>query len=325
MKPEISIIVPVYNVENYINGCIDSILNQEFKNFELILVNDGSTDKSGLICDEYEKKDDRVKVIHQEYKGVSAARNVGINNAKGHYIGFVDSDDYIYKDMYSTLYNLCEQTNSDIGVCKLFREIDGKIINLDDKLIIKEMDNEEAMKELFKGILYRFSLANKLFKKSCFNGVEFPEGRIHEDLSTTYKLFANSAKTVYTNSTGYVYVKRSNSILTKQFYEKRLDAFYGWDEILQFMKYYSNELDEYVNSAFGYGSIDNIFYILNQVNDKVSREKYLSKIRIYTKKYNRELMKNSNLSVKQKFIIKVLNFNPKFLGLIKYKEKLCQK
>lgn len=325
MKPEISIIVPVYNVENYINGCIDSILNQEFKNFELILVNDGSTDKSGLICDEYEKKDDRVKVIHQEYKGVSAARNVGINNAKGHYIGFVDSDDYIYKDMYSTLYNLCEQTNSDIGVCKLFREIDGKIINLDDNLIIKEMDNEEAMKELFKGILYRFSLANKLFKKSCFNGVEFPEGRIHEDLSTTYKLFANSAKTVYTNSTGYVYVKRSNSILTKQFYEKRLDAFYGWDEILQFMKYYSNELDEYVNSAFGYGSIDNIFYILNQVNDKVSREKYLSKIRIYTKKYNRELMKNSNLSVKQKFIIKVLNFNPKFLGLIKYKEKLCQK
>ena len=187
------------------------------------------------------------------------------------------------------------------------------------------MYNEEAMKELFKGILYRFSLANKLFKKSCFNGVEFPEGRIHEDLSTTYKLFANSAKTVYTNSTGYVYVKRSNSILTKQFYEKRLDAFYGWDEILQFMKYYSNELDEYVNSAFGYGSIDNIFYILNQVNDKVSREKYLSKIRIYTKKYNRELMKNSNLSVKQKFIIKVLNFNPKFLGLIKYKEKLCQK
>lgn len=325
MKPEISIIVPVYNVENYINGCIDSILNQEFKNFELILVNDGSTDKSGLICDEYEKKDDRVKVIHQEYKGVSAARNVGINNAKGHYIGFVDSDDYIYKDMYSTLYNLCEQTNSDIGVCKLFREIDGKIINLDDKLIIKEMDNEEAMKELFKGILYRFSLANKLFKKSCFNGVEFPEGRIHEDLSTTYKLFANSLKTVYTNSTGYIYVKRNNSILTKQFYEKRLDAFYGWDEILQFMKNYSKNLDKYVNSAFGYGSIDNIFYILNQVNDKEKQAKYLSKIRVYTKKYRKELIKNSNLSLKQKIIIRILNFNPKCLGLIKYKETICLK
>lgn len=317
MKPEISIIVPVYNVENYITGCVESILNQEFKNFELILVNDGSTDKSGLICDEYEKKDDRVKVIHQEYKGVSAARNVGINNAKGHYIGFVDSDDYIYKDMYSTLYDLCEQTNSDIGVCKLFREIDGKIINLDDNLIIKEMDNEEAMKELFKGILYRFSLANKLFKKSCFNDVEFPEGRIHEDLSTTYKLFANSAKTVYTNSTGYVYVKRNNSILTSMYSEKRLQAFIGWSEIIPFMKAkYKNLIDEVI-SCFSYSCIDNIYYILNQVNEKSEKKKLLKRLNVYVKKYYKDIFRNKRLVIKQKILLTIFRYSTSLLLILR--------
>lgn len=317
MKPEISIIVPVYNVENYINGCIDSILNQEFKNFELILVNDGSTDKSGFICDEYEKKDDRVKVIHQEYKGVSAARNIGINNASGNYIGFVDSDDYIYKDMYSTLYNLCEQTNSDIGVCKLFREIDGNIINLDDNLIIKEMDNEEAMKELFKGILYRFSLANKLFKKSCFNGVEFPEGRIHEDLSTTYKLFANSVKAVYTNSTGYVYVKRNNSILTSIYSEKRLQAFIGWSEIIPFMKEKYENLIEEVISCFSYSCIDNIHYILNQVTDKSEKKKLLKRLNIYVKKYYKDIFRNKRLSIKQKLLLTIFRYSTSLLLILR--------
>ncbi len=317
MNPEISIIVPVYNVEKYIVGCIESILNQEFKNFELILVNDGSTDKSGVICDEYEKKDDRVKVIHQEYKGVSSARNIGVNNAKGNYIGFVDSDDYIYKDMYSTLYNLCQQTNSDIGVCKLFREINEKIINLEDNLIIKEMDNEEAMKELFKGVLYRFSLANKLFKKSCFCGVEFPEGRIHEDLSTTYKLFANSLKTAYTNSTGYVYVKRNNSILTSLYNEKRLQAFIGWNEIIPFMKAnYENLIDEVI-LCFSYSCIDNIHYILNQVTRKSEKKKLLKKLNIYVKKYYNDIFKNKNLVIKQKIVLTIFRYNTSLLLMLR--------
>lgn len=274
MRPEISIIVPVYNVENYIEGCIDSILNQEFNDFELILVNDGSTDSSGVICDAYKEKDSRVIVIHQEYKGVSAAWNVWIHIAKGNYIGFVDSDDYIYIDMYSVLYNLCKETNSDIGVCKLFREIDDKILNLEEDLIIKKMGNEEAMRELFKVGLYRFSLANKLFKKSCFDGVQFPEGRIHEDLSTTYKLFANSNKAVYTNLTGYVYVKRGNSILTSTYSEKRLQAFIGWSEIIPFMKSNYESLIDEVISCFSYSCIDNIHYILNQVTEGSEQKNY---------------------------------------------------
>lgn len=108
MKPEISIIVPIYNVEKYLPKCIESILSQTFTNFELILVNDGSKDRSGIICDEYASKDNRIKVIHKENGGVSSARNSGVDLASGKYIGFVDPDDYIKKDMYERLHYLCK-------------------------------------------------------------------------------------------------------------------------------------------------------------------------------------------------------------------------
>src|SRR5690625_2816139 len=190
MRPQISIIVPVYNVASYVQQCLDSILDQTFKGFEVIVINDGSTDNTGEIIDKYTKKDRRVKAIHQSYGGVSSARNIGIELATGEYIGFVDGDDYIKKDMFETLYRMCVDTESDIAICRLGRKIDDNIINNTvEPLYTKELDKEEAMCELFKGILYRFSLCNKLFKKSCFQGISFPVGRIHEDLATTYRLF----------------------------------------------------------------------------------------------------------------------------------------
>ena len=116
MSPKISIIVPVYKVEPYIHKCIDSILNQTFKEFELILVDDGSPDNCGNICDEYAKKDNRVRVIHKENGGISSARNIGLDVSNGEYIGFVDSDDYIKLDMYERLYNSCKVNNADISI-----------------------------------------------------------------------------------------------------------------------------------------------------------------------------------------------------------------
>ena len=155
MKPEISIIVPIYNVEKYLPRCIESILAQTFTNFELILVNDGSEDDSGEVCDRYAKEDKRIKVIHKKNGGVSSARNAGLKNSIGNYIGFVDPDDYIKKDMYEKMYNLCIKKDSKIAICKFAREVDGKIINADNNEteIIRELNNEEAMNELFKGVL----------------------------------------------------------------------------------------------------------------------------------------------------------------------------
>ncbi|UTR10574.1 glycosyltransferase [Evansella sp. LMS18] len=313
MPPEISVIVPVHNAGPYLRDCVDSILAQMFTNLEVILVNDGSSDNSGSICDEYSKKDTRVIVIHQGCKGVSSARNVGVAAAQGNYIGFVDGDDHIAPHMYEELHSLCVNTDSDIAVCRLGREIDGKIINPVSNEYTKELDHTEALRELFRGKLYRFSLCNKLFKKSCFDNIKFPEGRIHEDLSTTYRLFANSSKTVFKDFIGYLYVKRSNSILTSTFSEKRLDAFTGWEEIVDYMTAEYPQLSDEVLAAFTYGCIDNMYYIINQVDDREKQLDFLSAIQRPVRKYYKEIITNSILNKKYKYLIRTINYDFRLL------------
>jgi glycosyltransferase involved in cell wall biosynthesis len=324
MEPSISIIIPVYNLEQYIKRCLDSILTQTFQDFEVIIVNDGSTDNSGSICDEYAQRDNRVRVIHMENGGLSAARNEGIKIAKGEFLGFVDSDDYIEKDMYKVLYTLCHDTNSDISICKFSREVNGKLISEQKEVSIVEMDNDEAMRQLFKGVLYRFSVCNKLFKKTCFEHIKFPEGRIHEDLATTYKVFANASKSVYTNYEGYVYVKRVESILTSKFNGKRLDAFIGWNEILSFMcRNYPHLSKEFI-SCFAYGCVDNIHYILNQVENRNLKEEYLSVIQQLVRKFYVKIMLNNALSLKYKITITLLECSPNLLVFSSKSKKLLR-
>jgi glycosyltransferase involved in cell wall biosynthesis len=324
MNPAISIIVPVYNVELYIKKCLESILIQTFNDFEVVIVNDGSTDNSGSICDEFAKKDMRVMVIHKENGGLSSARNAGLEMANGEFLGFVDGDDYIDKNMYQKLYQLCKETNSDISICQFAKEIDGKQTDEVDEKFIKEMDNLEAMRQLFKGNFYRFSVCNKLFKKTCFNNILFPEGRIHEDLSTTYKLFTNSNKSVYTEYQGYAYVKRENSILTAKFNEKRLDALIGWNEILPFMSQNYPQLTEEFIACFAYGCVDNTYYILNQVENRERRDEYLSVIKRLVKKYYRKIMLNNALSFKYKLTLTFLQCNTNLLVISNKSKKLLK-
>ena len=314
VNPKISIIVPVHNVEAYLNHCIRSILSQTITDFEVILVNDGSTDKSGKICDEFALQDKRIKVIHQEYGGVSSARNIGIKKAKGNYIGFVDGDDRINPEMYKRLHDICLDTESDISICKLGREINGKLINeSEEKLYIKEMTNIEAMEQLFRGILFRFSLCNKLFKKTCFKDIQFPEGRIHEDLSTTYKLFANANKAAFTNYIGYVYVRREQSILTSTYNENRLDAFIGWNEILPFIKEQYPHLKNEVLCSFVYWCIDNVHYIFGQVNSRTEAKRYLRTIQYYLRRYYKDILTNNQLAFKNKYFVALVMFDIKIL------------
>ena len=197
MNPIISIIVPVYNVEEYLQRCIDSILNQSFKNFELILVNDGSTDNSLKICKEYLLNDPRVKIINKENGGLSSARNAGINIAKGRYIGFVDSDDWINKEMYKILYELCEKNNSDIAECR-YTVTTGNEMNLDNSSnLITILNNEEAIKSLYTNTSYGSVVSwNKLYRCELFKDIKFPEGKLNEDQFTTYKLYYKSNKIV---------------------------------------------------------------------------------------------------------------------------------
>lgn len=308
-RPKISVIVPVYNDDQYLSKCLDSILSQTFKNIEVIVVNDGSTDNSKEICNNFARKNDKVKVIHQEKLGVSVARNTGLSHAMGEFIGFVDADDYIHKNMYRNLYGACQNTGSDISICKLGREIDGKLVTSDDKFYSLALNNEEAMEELFKGILYRFSLCNKLFNRKIFDGVSFPVGRIHEDLSTTYKLFAKAKKVVYLNFIGYVYVRQEESILTTPYYEKRLDALIGWDEILNFFRFKYVKLFDTVNSCFIYSCFDHIYLIINQIEDSKKMRDYLASIQLIIRAYYKEIIKNPVLSLRYKGLVLTLNYN----------------
>jgi glycosyltransferase involved in cell wall biosynthesis len=224
--PKLSIIVPVYNVEQYLHKCIESILAQTFSDYELILVNDGSKDKSGEICDEYLKKDSRVKVIHKKNNGLASARNTGIIQARGTYVGFIDSDDWIEDDMYKNLYESCEKTNADISIIGV-REVDEKGNSL-NVYIPNDINLREILKKAYAW--------NKIFKKQLFfdHNLFFKEGKYYEDIELIPKLFVKSNQVTTVRKVGYNYLKRNTSI-TGGRDEKILDNLWAYTQVKKYL------------------------------------------------------------------------------------------
>lgn len=225
---EISIIVPVYNVEQYLRKCVDSILAQTFTDFEVILVDDGSPDNSGAICDEYAKLDSRVRVIHKENGGLSDARNAGIEIAKGKYLGFVDSDDFIDKDMYEILYNDITSYKADISSIEIVSVYDEKYHykNLPKKKVL--LNQEEAVKAVLEGTqLYAYAW-NKLYRREIFDKVRFFKGKTFEDAYIIIDILLQSERIVVSNDEKYFYLQRVDSIMGKNFSNKTLDVIEAW-------------------------------------------------------------------------------------------------
>lgn len=243
MDKLISIIVPVYNVEKYLEECIDSILNQTYKNLEIILVDDGSTDKSGIICEDYAKIDSRIKVIHKKNGGLSDARNVGIDKALGEFIIFVDSDDYIDKDMCQILINYVCEYNVDIVSCN-FKKVFDNNIEEDNITYFKEkikiLTKEEVLKEYFVTLAPEiFATWNKLYNRNIFfseKKIRFPLNRLHEDIATTYKLYNESKKIILLNKILYCYRQRSNSIMKNISYKNIKDLIITMKEYVNFAR-----------------------------------------------------------------------------------------
>lgn len=289
-KDLISVIVPVYNVEKYLPQCIDSILNQTEKNLEIILVDDGSLDNSGKICDEFSKKDDRIVVIHKKNNGLSSARNAGLEIAKGNYIGFVDSDDWLDKSMYEVLLKLLKENNSDISCCDFFKTANSNdsIPHIDNE-IINSYNNIESLNNFYNGLYTQTVVAwNKLYKRELFKDISYPVGKIHEDEGTTYKLYYKANKITYTNRPLYYYRITPNSITTSKFNKKRLDIIDVYDEKVKFIKDINNEeiysktlkwyLFKLINCYFECSNnIENNTEYLTLINQKVS-ETYKSYI-----------------------------------------------
>ena len=203
-EQKISVIVPVYNVEPYLRKCLDSIINQTYRNLQIILVDDGSPDNCGAICDEYAAKDSRIEVIHQGNGGVSAARNAGLRLAVGDYIGWVDSDDWIEPDMYEYLLENALKYGADIAVCsrlECFKE--RKRFKGWHQIVL--LDMEQALERLLQSDEMNNLLWDKLWRKDLFSGVVFPEGRTFEDIAVMHILFAKAQKVVCLPEAKYNY------------------------------------------------------------------------------------------------------------------------
>lgn len=226
----ISIIVPVYKVENYLRKCVESIQAQTYSDLEIILVDDGSPDKCSQICDDLARTDKRIRVIHKENGGLSSARNVGLDKATGEYVTFVDSDDTINPQMIEYLFDAISANNADISMCgcKTITD-DGKQLAIDsfaDGYIYKN-------KELINSIVLPLKTAswNKLFKRSVINGNRFPHGKIHgEDLVFLLDIIDQSTKLVTVQYIGYNYFKRGNSITTSSFNNRAFDEVWCKDK-----------------------------------------------------------------------------------------------
>ena len=212
-KALISLIIPVYKVEKYLEKCIQSVINQTYENLQIILVDDGSPDNCGKICDEYAKKDHRIEVIHKSNGGLSDARNKGLEIAKGEYIGFVDSDDYIEADMYEVLYNLLKQYNADVSICNFYTVSQGKISIKNADNGINEYNRIEILKEILLDKNIQSYAWNKLYKKELFDEIKYPIGKKYEDIGTTFYLLEKCNKIVVTGKSEYYYINRQDSIV----------------------------------------------------------------------------------------------------------------
>lgn len=235
-SPLITVIVPIYKVEEYLDRCIESIINQTYENLEVILVDDGSPDNCPKMCDEWAKKDKRIKVIHKENGGLSDARNRGIENANGKYISFIDSDDWIENNMISTLYKFLVETSSDISTCKLIsrKEFIKSENKVEEKSNYKEFSRNEYLLKYFKigsqeTVYYA---CNKLFKSKLLSNNQFPVGLTSEDVLGTYKAILKADKIVEVDANLYNYFVNSNGITNSKFSIKDFDLIKIWDEVI---------------------------------------------------------------------------------------------
>ncbi|WP_214830354.1 glycosyltransferase [Exiguobacterium sp. s56] len=316
MNDLISVIVPVYNVEKYLRKCVESIVNQTYTNLEIILVNDGSSDSSALICDMVAEEDSRIKVIHQKNGGLSAARNAGLNISNGKYVSFIDSDDYLEAVFYEMLFRLMRKYNSDIVQCNFKRvyESDTKDINAlqrshDAPVFV--LNSREALYNLFnENYVQTVISCNKLYKKELFNNIRFPIGKLHEDEFTTYKLLYASKKTVVTTEELYCYLQRSGSITQSDFSHKRLDAIEAYSEQISF--YEEKELQEMKKKASIW--LENI---LRRYMNSLLKSNLINKEELFDylqKKYkdNFHLFKNAVRKNNAKYIIiHIIKYSPK--------------
>lgn len=233
-KPLISVVIPVYKVEQYLDRCMNSIVNQTYKNLEIILVNDGSPDRCPQMCDEWAKKDKRIRVIHKENGGLSSARNVGLNICKGRYVNFVDSDDWIPENSIQYLCDLRKKYEADFAIASHIRTCGQEYLTENDYAEY-ELTQREFLARFFKistqeNVQYAWA---KLYKRELFNVIRYPVGLTCEDIPVTFQVALRSKKIAYSTNIVYFYYFNPGSITRIGFSNQKFDIIKAWDVVCQ--------------------------------------------------------------------------------------------
>lgn len=238
MSDLVSVIVPVYNVEKYLERCVKTIIAQTYDHLEIILIDDGSTDSSGNICDRIASQDERIQVIHQKNQGLSAARNTGIDNCKGNYICFIDSDDYVHPDYVRYLYRNCIENDCEIAICGHFiTEEDDYYKDIDWNRKSEIYSVHEILDMFYTEWHGSIVIAwNKLYRRDCIGNIRFDNGFIHEDEATTFKFLYNAKKIAFGKEVLYYYYSRPNSITGLPYNRRKLDILHAYENRLEFYK-----------------------------------------------------------------------------------------
>lgn len=310
---EISIIVPVYNVEKYLNKCVDSILNQTFRDFELILVDDGSPDKSGAICDQYAKKDTRVRVIHKKNGGLSDARNAGIDVAKGKYLGFIDSDDYIAEDMYELLYTNIIKEEANLSICGIYHVYEGKEPRKkSEKYMV--LNRDEATVLIFHGNQISDHAVNKLYSRSIFSELRYPRGKYHEDSFTIVGILDQCEKVVVDTKQRYYYYHRDESITSQIFSKKHLEYIAAWEQNEEKVAGRSKEIVDAAHQRVCFANFLVLDKIVNADMEKSVPE--INTIVSYLKTNYLFIMKNKIFTRNRKLALNMLMISLSFYKLL---------
>lgn len=320
MEELVSVIVPIYKVEKYLQKCIDSIRNQTYSKLEIILIDDGSPDNCPKICDEYAALDSRIKVIHKANGGLSDARNAGIDAATGKWIMFVDSDDYIDRTMVYTLHLAVSCSNAQIAVCgvKLFDDDSNPNFRTEEWLSLEAgiFSGMEILKSVQKGGIIAPALVvawNKIYDKQLFCDIRYPKGRVHEDEYIIHKLYAICNKIVCLTDALYFYRQRPLSIMNNHYNSSRLDLFNAWAERISF--YESHDLQYYssfIQDAYFWTILQKYFLV---ENNKENRNR-LKECRTTTKKVLGYYCKRQDISWKSKLAMCLFSYAPNTYKLI---------
>ena len=295
MKPKISILVAAYNVAEYLDQCLDSIVGQTYSNLEIIIVDDGSTDATGAICDHFKKADKRVKVIHQANGGLSAARNAGLKAAKGDFVMFVDGDDFIKPDMVQ---KLCDASvDADVVICGYQIFPGSENIRPEEKIYSGEAATIDLLTNQEDYMVVSW---NKLYKRELFDGIIFPLGKKHEDNLTTYKIFPKAKKVVCISDPLYYYVQRKNSIMQTVSVKEHLDI--KMEAAIEAKEYFKDE-PKFLAAAEIAELLAVFAFINNIISGKLSGD--LKPYFAWLKENKQTLFKNQFASTKLKTYIKL--------------------